>query len=151
MKSFSVLLILSVFLVTPAVAQFPELPTFPTFDNLGAVPPAPSTPRWTHPAPSYNSSNNYGADFYTPSFQERTYTPPPPQYNHSLNNYAPAMPEYRTDGSRVGGPTFDQQFRRQEEQMDRIDRRNNRLRQTYQNQKPIACGPAYSPRARAGC
>ena len=101
--------------------------------------------------PEFDASNNYGADFYAPSFEERTYAPPPVRSDSPLNSQAPTMPQYRIDGSVVGEPTFDQQFRWQQEEAERRDRRNSRLQQLYQNQKSIACGPPMSPRAREGC
>ena len=147
MKPFFVLLILSVCLVTPAVAQFPELPPLPTFGDLGTAPPAPATPRWTHPAPTYNSSNNYGADFYAPSFREQT-------YQRSLQSpYNQSLRQRYQDPSMGNGAEYYDGLGSLESQFDQYRRSQERqnLRETYQNQKPIACGPAYSPRAREGC
>lgn len=53
--------VFSVLLVAPGIAQYPE----------------------------FDASNNYGADFYAPSFEERTYTPPPVRSDSPLNSQAP--------------------------------------------------------------
>lgn len=131
-------------------AQFPELPSFPGFQDLGAPAPAPSPPRWTHPAPTYDYSNNYGADFYapsyTPAYREQTYQRSlQPQYNHSFQSYQdPNM------GSGADYRDVLESIESQYEQYRREQGRQN-LRETYQNQKPLACGPPMSPRAREGC
>lgn len=141
MKSFVLSLAavsISLFLVTPAVAQLPCY-TFCFEDGQ-----MPSVPKQSNP---YNYSNNYGADFYAPP-PASSYTPR--SYNHSLGSGIP-MPQYRYDGTEVGSPTAAEQFEAQERRMDRIDQRNWRLQNLYQNQKPAACGPAFDPRARVEC
>lgn len=93
------------------------------------------------PCNTYDAMQNGGwqpAPSYTPR-----------SYNHSLGS--PSMNQYRYDGSMVGSPTFEQSFQQQRQRDAQIEQRNWQLQNLYQNQKPAACGPAFDPRARAGC
>lgn len=60
------------------------------------------------------------------------------------------MPQYRIDGSVVGEPTFDQQFRWQQEAAERIDRRNSRLQQFVPKPEVDCVWPAHESTGAGG-
>lgn len=123
-----------------AQAQIPLNPMAP--ENCFMCPaPTPPIQRHTAPPSPYNSFNNYGADFYTPAPSA-----PPPSYNRQ--SFSPPSYDY---GDMSAGADYCCDFSQQDAQTERIEQRNWRLQNLYQNQKSIACGPAFDPRAREGC
>ena len=127
-------------LASVAQAQIPVNPMAP--ENCFMCPaPTPPIKNYTTPSP-YNSFNNYGADFYTPT---PSAPPPRPSYNHSLNSQP-----YEYSGFDAGAD-YCCDFSAQEEAAHRRAEQQNWLNQLYQNAKPLACGPAFDPRAREGC
>ena len=129
-------------LASVAQAQIPVNPMAP--ENCFMCPaPTPPIQRYQAPQSPYNSFNNYGADFYTPDYS----TPPTPvPYNrHSLNNQP-----YDYSGM-DSGADYCCDFSAQEEAAHRRAEQQHWLNELYQNAKPLPCGPAFDPRARAGC
>ncbi|MDE0146551.1 MAG: hypothetical protein OXL95_11855 [Nitrospira sp.] len=88
-----VILTLSVLLASVAHAQMSN-PLTPGIPCYLCIESKPAT-TWQHPAPTYNYSNNYGADFYVPRQDERTSpdrVPSQSRYRHKLNKTKPARP-----------------------------------------------------------
>ena len=66
---------------------------------------------------------------------------------HSLNSQP-----YDYSSSGLGnGAEYCCDFSDIDERQERNATQDWQLKNLYQNQKPIACGPAFSPRAREGC
>ena len=90
------------------------------------------------PCNTYDALQDYG---YSPGPSSA----PPPSYNRqSLNNQSYAY-------GFNSGADYCCDFSERDAQTERIEQRNWRLQNLYQNQKPAACGPAFNPRAREGC
>ena len=72
----------------------------------------------------------------------------PDTYNRQSLNSQPY--DYSASGM-DSGAEYCCDFSTQERAQERREQRQWRLQNLYQNQKPIACGPAFDPRAREGC
>ena len=90
------------------------------------------------PCNTYDAMQNDG-------FTYDRYTPVPPSYNQPLNSFN--SQRFESDTSMDYCCDFTDQSAAQA----RSEESKWRLQGLYQNQKPVACGPAFDPRARDGC
>lgn len=90
-------------------------------------------------SPSYDPT--YGAGAYMQPVPDRSQAP---EFRHSLQS------PYYGQAQEWDGPSFDDQMFREEERAH-MRAQQHWLNQLYQDQKPVACGSAFDPRAREGC
>ena len=90
-------------------------------------------------SPSYDPT--YGAGAY---MRPVPMSPPTTHYRHSLQDNPASLPEW--DDRQIEEDRF-----REEQRSHMKAQQQHWLHQLYQNQKPVACGPAFDPRAREGC
>ncbi|MCY3729215.1 MAG: hypothetical protein OXF97_09525 [Nitrospira sp.] len=100
------------------------------------------------PCNTMDYMQNYGG--YQQTYPAPQYAPAPrPRHQLNPNGWAHTQAYLRSLDSLEAD--IERGFRQQEEQSARIEQRNWRLQNLYQNQKPLACGPTFDPRAREGC